>query len=173
MLQLTCFNCIQLNLINLLAQNFTNETNVNYSNHFVGPLACDHSYNLVYDIKFHKLLMFMYRPLSYLPVLIAAHAKSDSEPTIDQLVEEFGTETSVTDWQMIALQLDMDQQCVETFERDEEKGIKECFRKVFTKWKKQLKPPFTWAVIVRALSSSVNEDQHKFADKLKMKYLPY
>jgi hypothetical protein len=120
--------------------------------------------------------MYSYLALSYFLVLKfhnAAHAMSDSEPTIDQLVDEFGTVTSVTDWQMIALQLDMDQQCVEQFERNEENDIKECFRKVFIKWKKQLKPPFTWAVIVRALSSSVNEDQHKLADKLKKQYIPY
>lgn len=80
-------------------------------------------------------------------------------------------ETGVTDWQMIAIQLDMDQLCVERFERQEDKGIKECFRRVFTKWKKQLKPPFTWAVIVKALTSSVDEEQHKLADKLSKKYL--
>lgn len=97
--------------------------------------------------------------------------ESGREPTIDQLVDEFGAVTSVTDWQMIALQLDMDQMCVERFEREEEKGIKECFRKVFTKWKKQLKPPFKWAVIVNALSLSVDTEQHILADRLRKKYL--
>ena len=79
--------------------------------------------------------------------------------------------TNLTKWQMIALQLDIDQICVERFERHKEKGVKECFRRVFTKWKKQLKPPFTWAVIVKTLSSSVDEEQHKLADKLRKKYL--
>ena len=102
---------------------------------------------------------------------ITALTESDREPTIDQLVDEFGVVTSVTDWQMIALQLDMDQVCVERFEREEGKGIKECFRNVFTKWKKQLKPPFTWGVIIEALDSSVDEEQHKLADKLRKKYL--
>ena len=102
---------------------------------------------------------------------ITAHTKSDCEPTIDQLVDEFGVVTSVTDWQMIALQLDMDQVCVERFEREEGNGIKECFRNVFTKWKKQLKPPFTWGVLIEALDSSVDEEQHKLADKLRKKYL--
>ena len=111
------------------------------------------------------------RTIIIIKLHITAFTESDCEPTIDQLVDEFGAVTSVTDWQMIALQLDMDQVCVERFEREEGKGIKECFRNVFTKWKKQLKPPFAWGVIIEALDSSVDEEQHKLADKLRKKYL--
>ena len=74
------------------------------------------------------------------------------------------------EWKVIALRLDMDPVYIERIERQERGNIKSCFRKVFTKWKKQRKPPFTWAQIINTLDSpSVGE--HALADELKKKYI--
>lgn len=79
-------------------------------------------------------------------------------------------EPHTNDWEMIALQLDIDQVHIERIERQERGYIKACFHKVFAKWQKQQKPPFTWAVIIKALKSP-SVAQHALANKLEEKYM--
>ena len=74
-------------------------------------------------------------------------------------------------WEMIALHLDIEQVFVERIDRQERGDIQACFHAVFAKWQKQLKPPFTWSVIIDALNCpSVAEVT--VADDLRKKYLP-
>ena len=93
---------------------------------------------------------------------------SGSEVTVAQLMNEIVPNTN--DWETIALQLDIDPVQIERIERQERGDIKASFRKVFAKWKKQQKPPFTWVVIINALNCpSVAE--YGLAKKLKEKYM--
>ena len=78
--------------------------------------------------------------------------------------------TNTNDWETIAFQLEIDPIYVERTERQQRGNIRDCFRDIFAKWQKQLKPPFTWSVIIDALSSpSVGEIA--LADKLRKEYL--
>ena len=92
-----------------------------------------------------------------------------AEPTLALLMDEVASKTNK--WEMIALHLDIDQVYVERIERQRRGDIQDSFRDMFAKWKKQLRPPFTWSVIIDALNSpSVNETA--LAEYLKKKYLP-
>ena len=91
-----------------------------------------------------------------------------SEPTLALLMDEVATNTNK--WEMIALHLDIDQVFIERIDRQQRGDIQNCFYEVFAKWKKQLKRPFTWSVIIDALRSpSVGETA--LANDLKKKYL--
>ena len=91
-----------------------------------------------------------------------------SEVTIAQLMNEI--EPLTNEWEVIALQLDIDHVYIERIERQERGDIKACFRKVFAKWQKQQKPPFKWEVIINALKSP-SVALHALADKLTKKYM--
>ena len=91
-----------------------------------------------------------------------------SEPTLKLLMDEVATKTNK--WEMIALHLDIDQVFIERIDRQKRGDIQDCFFEVFAKWKKQLKRPFTWSVIIEALRSpSVGETA--LANDLEKKYL--
>lgn len=74
------------------------------------------------------------------------------------------------EWQMIAVHLDIDTVYIERWEHQERGVIQACFYQVFTKWQKQLKPPFTWTVIVGALESE-SVGRLTLANDLRKKYL--
>ena len=91
-----------------------------------------------------------------------------SEPTLALLMDEVATKTNK--WEMIALHLDIDQVFIERIGHQQRGDIQDCFFEIFAKWKKQLKRPFTWSVIVDALRSpSVGETA--LANDLEKKYL--
>ena len=83
-------------------------------------------------------------------------------------MDEVATKTN--EWQRIALHLDIDQVFIERFDRQRHGDIQNCFQDVFAKWQKQLRPPFTWSVIIGALSSP-SVDETALADHLRKKYL--
>ena len=74
-------------------------------------------------------------------------------------------------WEMIALHLDIDPVYVERIDRQRRGDIQDSFRDIFAKWKKQLRPPFTWSVIIDALNSP-SVDAAALAEDLAKKYLP-
>ena len=78
--------------------------------------------------------------------------------------------TKTTEWQRIALHLDIDQVFIERFDRQRHGDIQNCFQDVFAKWQKQLRPPFTWSVIIDALRSP-SVDEAALADHLRKKIL--
>ena len=83
-------------------------------------------------------------------------------------MDEVATKTN--EWQRIALHLEIDQVFIERFDRQRHGDIQNCFQDVFAKWQKQLRPPFTWSVIIEALRSpSVGETA--LANDLEKKYL--
>ena len=95
--------------------------------------------------------------------------QAGSEPTLALLMDDIATKTNK--WEMIALHLDIEQVYVERIGHKRRGEIEECFYDIFAKWQKQLKPPFTWSVIIDALSSpSVGETA--LAENLRKKYLP-
>ena len=83
-------------------------------------------------------------------------------------MDEVATKTN--EWQRIALHLDIDQVFIERFDRQRRGDIQDCFHDIFAKWQKQLKPPFTWSVLIDALSSST-VGETSLADNLRKKYL--
>ena len=81
-------------------------------------------------------------------------------------MDEVATRTNK--WEMIALHLDIEQVYIERINHQRRGEIQECFQDIFAKWQKQLRPPFTWSVIIDALNSpSVNETA--LADNLRKK----
>ena len=75
-------------------------------------------------------------------------------------------------WQMIAIQLDFDPVQIERIDLEQhgDNKILLCFQKVFTIWKRQDNPPFTWQEIITALKSDIVKE-YKLAKELSSKYL--
>ena len=115
----------------------------------------------------------MYESIHDIAIFITAvnvgNVTIGSEPTLALLMDEVATKTNK--WEMIALHLDIDQVFIERIDRQKRgDNIQDCFFEVFAKWKKQLKRPFTWSVIIDALRSpSVGETA--LANDLENKYL--
>ena len=114
----------------------------------------------------------MYESTHNVAIFITAanvgNVKIVSEPTLALLMDEVATRTNK--WEMIALHLDIDQEFIERIDRQQRGHIQNCFYEVFAKWKKQLKRPFTWSVIIDALRSP-SVDEAALADHLRKKYL--
>ena len=68
------------------------------------------------------------------------------------------------EWQMIAIQLDIDEATIKQIEKSSERN--RCLSKVFNTWKDQHNPPFTWEVIIEVLNSPTVKE-HRRADILK------
>ena len=86
-----------------------------------------------------------------------------------RLCAEVATQTNK--WKEIALQLDITHNDIERIEMENKGSIKECFTKMFDKWRKAAHPPFTWGTIIAVLQSEAVEEYH-LAQQLQERYCP-
>ena len=73
-------------------------------------------------------------------------------------------------WQFIAIQLELEEDIIKQIKEENEDDRYLCLHKVFTTWREQSHPPFTWEEIVNVLDSPTIHEPDQ-ADRLKKMFL--
>ena len=92
----------------------------------------------------------------------------DSEPELPDLMNEVAAEIPCK-WRDLGLQLGVSQGVLDGIAASRPEDINNRFSDVFTKWKNQNSPPYTWSTVVHVLQNPA-VGQNRLADKIIKKF---
>ena len=93
---------------------------------------------------------------------------ADGALLLRDLCNEVATKTN--QWKAIALEPHITMNDINRIAVESGGNIKECFRRVFTKWQRAVHPPFTWDTIITALQAEA-VSEHYLAQQLQEKHI--
>jgi hypothetical protein len=91
----------------------------------------------------------------------------DSALLFRNLCREVATETF--EWKAIALELHITDDDVDSIDKYYGRDNQECFRRVFSKWRRAAHRPFSWSTMIEVLN---DVGEHYLAEQLREKHCP-
>jgi len=89
------------------------------------------------------------------------------EPSLRELMNDVAAK--VVSWKNFAIQLQLTTVEIDRIDNQERGDTKECFREVFSLWRKKTTPPYTWTTVISALKSPC-VSENCVAMELEQKY---